>query len=171
MNAQPQRRLVRLVRHVPHRRAVDTERKATAPLADAVRRLDVRDDLAPSPRRQSFFCQDILQNMLVQAQVRDELLQFAVLVLELLDPPQLADAQPAIHLLPAVECLLLHAHPADDLRHRRARLCLLQRKRNLLFRVPRLLHVLAPCAQASKGRKLSLSSDGKNREDVISCPQ
>lgn len=44
--------------------------------------------------------------MLVQAQVRNELLQLAVLVLELLHPPKLAYAKPAIHLLPAVEGLL-----------------------------------------------------------------
>jgi hypothetical protein len=43
------------VRHVAHRRPVDAERKATAPLADRVGRLDVRDELAPPPRRQSFF--------------------------------------------------------------------------------------------------------------------
>lgn len=46
MNAQPQRRLVRLLRHVAHRRAVDAEREATAPLADAVGRLAKRGDLA-----------------------------------------------------------------------------------------------------------------------------
>ena len=46
--------------------------------------------------------------MLVRTQVRDELPQLAVLILELLDPPQLADPQPAIHLLPAVERLLRH---------------------------------------------------------------
>jgi hypothetical protein len=109
MDAQPQRRLIRLVRHVAHRRAVDAEREATAPLADAMGRLVVRDDLAPL---------HFLQDRIVQAQVRDELLQLAVLVLELLDPPQLADAQPAIRLLPAVERLLRYPHPTDDLGHR-----------------------------------------------------
>lgn len=38
------------------------------------------------------FCHDIL----AQAQVCDELLELAILVLEQLDPPQLADAQLAI---------------------------------------------------------------------------
>jgi hypothetical protein len=54
-DAPHQRRLVGSVRHVAHRRPVDAERKATAPLADRVGRLDVRDELAPPPRRQSFF--------------------------------------------------------------------------------------------------------------------
>ena len=108
--------------------------------------------------------------MLVQAQVRDELLQLAVLVLELLDPPQLADAQPAIHLLPAIEGLLRYAHKADDLRHRRARLRLLQRKGDLLFRVPRLLRVPAPCPQASKVGKLSFSMDEKTGRTSAPSP-
>lgn len=43
----------------------------------------MRDDLAPPFRRQSFFRQNILQDTLVQAQVRDELLQLAVLGLQL----------------------------------------------------------------------------------------
>jgi hypothetical protein len=44
--------------------------------------------------------------MLVQAQVRDQLLELTVLVLELLHTPHLADAQPAVHLLATVERLL-----------------------------------------------------------------
>lgn len=45
---------------------------------------------------------------------------------------------------------------AGDLGHRRSRLRLLQRKGNLLVRVPRLLHLPAPCPQALKAGKLSL---------------
>ena len=56
--------------------------------------------------------------MLVQAQIRDELLELAILVLKLLDPPQLADVKPAIHLLSTVEHLLRHAHPTNDLGYR-----------------------------------------------------
>ena len=91
--------------------------------------------------------------MLVQAQIRDELLQFAVLVLELLDPPQLADAQPAIHLLPAVERLLRSPQKTDDLGHRRAPFCPLQRKRNLLSRDLDLFKSQLPCPPASKRQK------------------
>lgn len=39
VDAQPQRRRIRLVQHVAHRRAIDAERQATAPLADTRRRL------------------------------------------------------------------------------------------------------------------------------------
>jgi len=50
--------------------------------------------------------------VLVQAQVGDQLFQLPVLVLELLHPPQLADTQPAVHLLPAIERLLGNPDPA-----------------------------------------------------------
>ena len=79
---------------------------AAGPLLALLGRLDVRDELAPPPRASELFCQDVLEDVLVQAQVRDQLLELAVLVLELLQPPQLADAEPAVHLLPAVERLL-----------------------------------------------------------------
>lgn len=46
----------------------------------------------------------ILKDVFVQAQIGDQLLQVVVLVLELLQPPQLAHAQPAIELLSAIEC-------------------------------------------------------------------
>ena len=98
--------------------------------------------------------------MLVQAQVGDQLFELSVLILELLQAPQLANAETTVNLLPSVERLLRipstafptmlriagtlggSAHPADDLGHRRARLRLLQREGDLLVRVPRLLHVL-----------------------------
>lgn len=112
------------------------------------------------------FCQNVLQDMLVQAQVRNQLFQLPVLVLELLHLPQLADAKPAVHFLSAVEGLLRYPHPADHVGNRCARLRLLQCKRNLLFCVPRFLHVPAPCPQASKGRKTLAQNGPKNRGDV-----
>jgi len=78
--------------------------------------------------------------MLVEAEIGDELLQLAVLVNELLQPPQLAHTQPAVQLIPAVERLLADAHPAQNFGHRRSRFSLLRRERNLLLSVPRLLH-------------------------------
>ena len=74
--------------------------------------------------------------MLVETEVCDELLELAILVLELLHPPQLAHAKAAIDLFSAVVCPLQDAHPADHLRHRRARLRLPQRIGNLLLGVP-----------------------------------
>lgn len=44
--------------------------------------------------------------MLVEAEVGDQLLQLAVLLLEPLQTPQLADTEPTVHLLPAAERLL-----------------------------------------------------------------
>lgn len=55
MHAQHQRRLIGRVRLVPHRRSIDAQRLSTAPFADNMGRLHVRDELAPPPRRQSFF--------------------------------------------------------------------------------------------------------------------
>jgi hypothetical protein len=64
--------------------------------------------------------------MFVQAQIGDELLQLSGLVLELLPPPEPADAKPAANLLPAGDGLLRNPHPPDDLGHRCARLRWLQ---------------------------------------------
>jgi hypothetical protein len=44
--------------------------------------------------------------MLVEAEVRNQPVQLPVLILELLQAPQLANPEPAVHLLPAVERLL-----------------------------------------------------------------
>jgi len=54
-DAQHQRCLIRLVRDVAHRLPLDAQRRATAPFAHGMGRLDVRDELASSSRRQSFF--------------------------------------------------------------------------------------------------------------------
>lgn len=58
--------------------------------------------------------------------------------------------EPAVPLLPAGECLLGNPHRADDLGHRCAGLCPVERKSDLLFRVPRLLQVPGPWPQTSK---------------------
>jgi hypothetical protein len=55
VDAQPQRSLVRLDRNVADQRTIDVKRRAAAPLADTMRRLDGRDELALSPTSQSFF--------------------------------------------------------------------------------------------------------------------
>src|SRR5205823_3807010 len=89
-----------------------------------------------------------------------------VLFLDLLQPPQLAGAQPAIKLLPTIECLLRDPHPPNDLRHRRPRLRLLQRERNLLLGEPALLHGSAPPARVSQSRKTRIHAGGEKREDV-----
>lgn len=99
---------------------------------------------------------------LVEAEIRDQLLELAVLLLEQLQSPKLADAEPSIQLLSAVECLLGHADPADHFGHRRARLGLPQRVRNLLLGVPALLQSLLLLAGGHKAEKLSLKPEEEN---------
>lgn len=67
-----------------------------------------------------------------------------MLTLRQLQAPQLAYSELAGHLLPSIERLLRDFHPADDLSHRRTRLRLPRRERNLLLGVLRHLHVPAP---------------------------
>ena len=80
------------------------------------------------------FSQCVLQHRLVQAQVRNKLLQPPHLVLEMLQPAHLRNAQTAELLLPPVERLFGDLQLPADLLHRHAALDLPQRKRNLLFR-------------------------------------
>lgn len=61
-----------------------------------------------------------------------------------------------IHILPTAERLLRDSHPADHLRPRRTRLRLLERERDLLLSVPRLLHVQFFARRPLKAGKLSL---------------
>jgi hypothetical protein len=81
--------------------------------------------------------------VLVEAQIGNELLELAVLVFELLQPPQFAQAQTTVELL-AVKRLLGDAHPAQHLCDRCPGLGLLQRESDLLFGEPTLLHGCAP---------------------------
>ena len=124
-------------------------------------RLDVRDHLAPSSRRQSFFDSTSCRMCLSRLRSATQLLQIAVLVLELLQPPQLAHAEPAIELLPAIERLLRDPHPTDHLGDRRPRLRLLQRVRNLLFAVPVLLHGSLLVQGVHDAGKLTFKMDEK----------
>ena len=155
---QHQRRLVRPVRHIPYRRPIDAERLATAPFADTVGRLNVRDDLAPPPRRQSFFAKTSCRMCLSRLRSATSCLSLRFSSLEQLQPPQLADAEPAIDLLPAIKRLLGNPHRPDHLGHRRARLRLLQRERDLLLAVPRLLNRQLLPRGSSQGRKTLIQS-------------
>ena len=99
------------------------------------------------------------KDVLVQAQIGDQLFQVAVLVLELLQPPQLTHAEPAIELLPTIERLLRDPHPTDHLGHRRPRLRLLQRIGNLFLGVPGLLHGMLLDHGVHDAGKLTLKMD------------
>jgi hypothetical protein len=50
--------------------------------------------------------------MLVQAEISNQSFELPVLVLQLLEPSQLTNTQPAVKLLPAVKRLLRNPHPA-----------------------------------------------------------
>ena len=56
--------------------------------------------------------------MLVEAEIRDQLFQFAVLLLEKFRAAQSAHGQPTVHLLRAVKRLLRNSHATDHIRHR-----------------------------------------------------
>jgi hypothetical protein len=62
----------------------------------------------------------------------------AILILKLLEPPQLPWTYPSVLLLPLVECLLANAHLAADLNNLGVRLSLAKGKGDLLFCVVRL---------------------------------
>ncbi|KRG62759.1 hypothetical protein ABB27_18100 [Stenotrophomonas terrae] len=83
---------------------------------------------------------DVLKHHFVQAQICDQLLELAVLFLQLPYAPQLGHAQAAVLLLPVVERSLENAHLPARLADRCAALGLAQGKRNPLFGELRLLH-------------------------------
>ena len=99
------------------------------------------------------FCEHVLQDVLVEAEISHKLLELTVLDFELLQPPQFARPQAAVQLLSAVECLLGDAHSAQHFRDRRPGLGLLQRESDLLFGEPALLHGPAPPVRVSQSRK------------------
>jgi hypothetical protein len=63
----------------------------------------------------SVFCRDVLEHLLVEAQVGDELLGLLVLLLELPQAPQLGGTEVAVLLLPAEECGLADPQLAADI--------------------------------------------------------
>ena len=75
-----------------------------------------------------------LDNM--DTQIRYQPLEPGVLLAQLLELPYLAWLQTAILLLPPVKRLLGNPQLAGNVRHRRAQFVLLQRRYNLLNRVP-----------------------------------
>src|SRR6266581_751895 len=87
-----------------------------------------------------FFSERLGEHVLVEREVRHHALQPRVLVLELAQPAQLADAQVRVLLLPGVERGLTHAELPADVPGRRARLGLAQGVGDLLFGELRALH-------------------------------
>src|SRR5262249_19254433 len=100
---------------------------------------------APGGRRAlPFFSKRLMQDRLIQAQVRHQALELAILLPQLAQLAELADAQRPEALLPAVEGLLTDAHLAADLADRRARLGPAQGQGDLLVGELARLHVRGP---------------------------
>jgi hypothetical protein len=76
--------------------------------------------------------QHILQHGLIQTQIGNQLLQPAILLLELFHLTGLIRLHPDVLLLPSIERLFTDSNLADYLRHRHAQLCLLQNSHYLL---------------------------------------
>ena len=81
----------------------------------------------------NFFSQNILQDRLVQTQVRDQPLEFGILLFKLLESAYLRQTHRTKLFLPAIKCLLRHTQPAADLRDRLASRFLRQGVRDLLL--------------------------------------
>src|SRR5690606_28601718 len=84
--------------------------------------------------------QHVLHRRDLQQFLRQQALELAVLVLQLLEPPRLAGIHPAILRLPAVEGVAGNAELAADLRRRHSRLMLPERGGDLIRRESLLLH-------------------------------
>src|ERR1700704_1693585 len=102
-----------------------------------------RRSMSPSRPRGKFFCDDLLKDVPVQAQIRHQALQLRVLIAQLPQLAQLLQSQPRILLLPQVKRLLADPMLAADLDYRVPRLRLPQHPQNLLFAVSSLRHLQA----------------------------
>src|SRR5205807_850286 len=89
--------------------------------------------------------QQVLEHLIVEGLLGDQPLETRVLLLQRPQPPRLAQLQPAVFLLPAIEGLLADAVPPAHLRRRRAGLVLPEHPDDLLLREP------APAHPSSSG--------------------
>lgn len=126
----------------------------------------MRDCNAPPSRRLGFFPRHSA-GLLVRAQLNHKLLGLAVPLFGQLRAPQLAGAEIAVYVLPTVDRLLRDPHPADPLRHRRIRIRLLQRERDLLLNMHFLLHVGHLARRHQRAGKLSLSMHEKTGRNSV----
>src|SRR6185295_12853088 len=87
-----------------------------------------------------FFCEDFLEDVLIERQVGHQLLQTVVLFFQLLEPTEFAHAHPTVLLLPIVEGRFADAHLPAYIRHLLSSFHTLQRVDNLLIAMTLLLH-------------------------------
>src|SRR5579863_4430944 len=87
---------------------------------------------------------DVLQHRHIQHRLRQQLLQLRVLLLELLQAPDVRNAHAAKLRLPGIERRLRYAVLAAHLAHLQASLLLAQNANDLFFREPASLHPSVP---------------------------
>lgn len=148
-NAHPQRCLIGIGQAVVEAQSADAKRAAAAPLTHLVRVLNLAHERV-AKQASELFCENVMQNVLVKAQIGPVLHEHMVLVIELLQPPQLDCARAAVKLHHAVECLLGDSHPPQHLCDRCPGLGLLRRKCDLLLGELTLLHDSAPPIMTSR---------------------
>ena len=95
---------------------------------------------------------------LVQCQIRHQLLQLPVLLLELPKPPELRHPPPVVLALPAVKRLLEYSHLPANLRDRRTTFGPPQGEGDLLLREPILLRDLRGFGTRKVSRKYNPGS-------------
>src|SRR5215510_11828196 len=102
------------------------------------------------------FSEHLLQDVPIEREIPHHALQPRVLLLELLQPPQLGDPEIRVLLLPDVEGRFAHAHLSTNVRNRHARLGLPQCESDLLLGVAGPLH--APLLPFTEPRAATLLS-------------
>jgi len=108
------------------------------------------------------FCDDLLQDVPIEAEVGHQPLQLVVLFPKLPQLPQFVQTKTRILLLPQIEALLADSMFTADLDHCRSCFCLPQYPQNLLFRVSSLAHprlLLVPSRQSRRPRTLNFETD------------
>lgn len=97
----------------------------------------------------SLFLKDVLQDPLVERQIRDELLELFVFVLELTNAAQLGDAHALVDALPVIEGRLGHAELAANFLDGGAGFDLAKGVSDLLLSELRSPHRTAPIGETS----------------------
>jgi hypothetical protein len=87
------------------------------------------------------FCQNLLQHVLVETEIRHQLLELGVFLSELPQLSDIADTHPGISLLPVVKCSLVDSHLMAQSCHALSLFMLLERVDDLLRCVVAFFHV------------------------------
>ena len=138
--AEPQVLIARPHAGIPIRASMLPQEPASVSLTHRETKSHLADELRATCRLHTFFCEYVLENLLVERGIGDHSLEPAILLLELLEAHGLRGAHTAVLLPPSVERRLADAVLAQQLVHRDTRLRLLQDVNDLGFRKARLPH-------------------------------